>query len=865
MSEKGPLKLGAIHPLTGRQWELGKEDTWPDLEIVLPFNRRVTDNTATIIGPAVSAESVGGYDTLHSLNKVEVYDLIHNRVVPNVKGVWAAGPAGDTSRIHLLGDNPFSWLVPHGDTISTAFEDPGRVVEQSFGQGEAEVFTDERRFGEVLVKPAASADLITLFHPPLPTRVMKSSNFVLRFRTLYGAPIYIDQLALVILGRDVGGGQGPSFTIAEGGSVTQTFVGPVLGDVSLIYASVALSSPVDHVGVDSPKGVPLLVYRIRYREARKRVVVWGEKAILVPGRYRITVEGESKGTSSVGLPPTKTVKWRVIKEFGVKYPETLRPYIIYSTVGDDRIFFTEPLPPPPSILSWNPTLQGVGFPAYRKYLPVVRFLVPYMSTIFPTIKMKVAYEKGSPPSVLTDDVAPIPNPDGDSSLPQKSKDWVVAAGGSVAPDQEIIFTKALPQEGMAKVVLSFALPTGEEAKLDEWSCYFSKFDSFSQHVAWGGKCLQVYYDSAGRHVVPSCPIISPFVIVTLKRTGNRMEALPEAATYRLEPAFEASKVLLLGAAASEGVQPYPDELTSVPLDWRLPSSLLEGLAALDQQTGVRFARFAQDTGVRFNEGGGDKLDGIQDTVETCTVEAVVDSQKRPYALWLRTAEPVDWRRISGTLKINHVEQTGVCPTAYAHRLPMDLTIDILPSPDATSAFLVGSFAGTTTLLPRGEYELTLFFDPYRAGLPKLRPGLGVGSVPEQAKMKFIQPFGLDWSLPSTGVVIPAGLLERVIEVLHLPGPGPDPEKIFRLYEDYVRSERAVAARPQVMTALQISSQARPSEGKPLDSKPRVTSAEAAKPGAAAVVRGSNPSNTVAQAGISERRKTKGAPKEARNR
>ena len=57
MSNSGNLsKLGAIHPMTGRQWELGRGETWPDVEIVIPFGVQVTDNTATIIGPVVSSQ-----------------------------------------------------------------------------------------------------------------------------------------------------------------------------------------------------------------------------------------------------------------------------------------------------------------------------------------------------------------------------------------------------------------------------------------------------------------------------------------------------------------------------------------------------------------------------------------------------------------------------------------------------------------------------------------------------------------------------------------------------------------------------------------------------------------------------------------
>ena len=217
-------------------------------------------------------------------------------------------------------------------------------------------------------------------------------------------------------------------------------------------------------------------------------------------------------------------------------------------------------------------------------------------------------------------------------------------------------------------------------------------------------------------------------------------------------------------------EPFPEELTTPPASWRLHSTMTNWLHALDGVSGDRFSRFADATGARFNAGAGDALDGINDTVDQTTVEAVVDAQGRPLALWLRTPEPVDWRRVSAELRIRHVEQSGDCPTSYEERNPLDLDIEILPSPDASSAFLVGSLAGHRTRLPRGEYTLTLTFDTQLASLPHLRPTVAVGTVPEQVTMKFIQPSGQPWPLPSTGIEIPAGLLDRLARLYEIDWP-----------------------------------------------------------------------------------------------
>jgi hypothetical protein len=68
------------------------------------------------------------------------------------------------------------------------------------------------------------------------------------------------------------------------------------------------------------------------------------------------------------------------------------------------------------------------------------------------------------------------------------------------------------------------------------------------------------------------------------------------------------------------------------------------------------------SGVRFNDGAGDPLDGIHDTVRETTIEAVVDARMRPYAFWVRTPEPVDWRRVAATVHVRHVTPESGCPS-----------------------------------------------------------------------------------------------------------------------------------------------------------------------------------------------------------
>ena len=67
------IRTGALHALSGRQWDLVDpsdnpvDQPWPDVHLVIHFSRRVTDETGKVLGPVVAAENNGGYDVFHRL------------------------------------------------------------------------------------------------------------------------------------------------------------------------------------------------------------------------------------------------------------------------------------------------------------------------------------------------------------------------------------------------------------------------------------------------------------------------------------------------------------------------------------------------------------------------------------------------------------------------------------------------------------------------------------------------------------------------------------------------------------------------------------------------------------------------------
>jgi hypothetical protein len=343
---------------------------------------------------------------------------------------------------------------------------------------------------------------------------------------------------------------------------------------------------------------------------------------------------------------------------------------------------------------------------------------------------------------------PTANADGESSTlapAEEFRDWI---GCTVQPDEELVLD-ALPLSGSAQVRVLFEPPGQPAIVLDSWECYVSQFQSFTEHLALAHEKIATSYDAAGPHAPPLC-----FTALTrLTIGGNHMDT--DAASFRA-PALRRvrSGPLLAGGYPSLTTNPFPEELTAPPLSWRLPAQLGQHLST-GAPRAISYARFAHDTGARFSTDPANPLFGINNTVSQTRIEAIADGAGRLLALWLRTPEPVDWRRVSLSLRIRHLGGGGACPTGYAHRLPLDLDVETLPSPDGSSAFLIGKLSGIRTLLPRGEYALALSFDPATAGLPKLRPSVVVGPTPETLELKLLNAGGPDWPLPAEAIAVPA--------------------------------------------------------------------------------------------------------------
>lgn len=770
------IRTGALHALSGRQWDLVEpsanavDQPWPDVHIVVHFSRRVTDETGKVLGAAVAAENNGGYDVFHRLTMLELTDVVNGVPVEGIQAAWAESPDGETAQLHVLAQDPYSWLF-WNESVSSAIGAPVPATAlQLFGLGEEAVFETPRRFGKVEIAPAGPAALGNAYSFALPRRTIACAEMTLLLRAPGGQPVFADEFRFYVLEhRTVPTSEAfvslPDMSFpAVPASFTEIFPDLYLVGYEVTIPPGTAIDRVRLVGQVAAAGTvqAIVLYGVLFREVPVPSQTCQERVILTPGRYRLDLAGATSAVSVDGNAEPEPLDWSLVQEFEVIFPYSLRPYLRDTTVGDSRLFRD-------AAFAWDPTLYGIGFPAYRGYLPAIRFIVPYLSAMFPTLRFRLAYEEEGGP-VYSFTAEPVPAAGGDNSLLEPAQDFLDWVGCPVGIDEELLATEPLPQAGGAEVRLIFDAPGGQSTVLDSWNCVVSRFLGFAEQMTLGQTTLRRIYDADGPHALPPC--FTPGNLGFANRRsigGGRLDPPAFAATPVLPPPGPGPLLpadFLIGANP-----PFPDELDEPPLNWRLPSTLAAHLEDDSVPLPVAFARFAADSGAVFSDLPGNPMFGLANPVEETAVEGIADGAGRLFAIWLRTPEPVDWRRCAASLRIRHLVDDDGCSRDYAYRRPMDLAVEMLPGPDASSAFLVGSLGNIRTRLPRGEYELVLSFDPAAADLPRLRPGPAVTGPKETVMLKFLQMNGLAWPLPNAAVAVPGHMLARLMAAAERSEPG----------------------------------------------------------------------------------------------
>lgn len=770
------IRTGALHARSGRQWDLVEpsnnpiDQPWPDVQLVIHFSRRVTDETGKVLGPAVVAENNGGYDVFHRLMTLELTDITNGVVIEGVQAVWAKSPDGKTAQLHVLAQDPYSWLF-WNESVSSAIEIPEpETVLQLFGLGEEVMFETPRRFGKIEVAPAEPAALSHAYSFALPRRTITCADMTLLLRAPGGQPIFADQFRFYVIEHRTARTSQALINLPDMPfpAIPALFT-KIFPDLYLVGYEVTIpaGTAIDKLRLVSQAEVAgivqdIVLYGVLFREVPVPAQACQERVILTPGRYRLDLAGTTSAVSVDGNAEPEPLDWSLAQEFEVVFPYSLRPYLRDTTVGDSRLFRDAPF-------AWDPTLHGIGFPAYRGYLPAVRFIVPYLSAMFPTLRFRLAYEEESG-SVYSFTAEPGPTAGGGNSLLEPTQDFLDRVGCPIESDEELLATELLPQTGGAEVRLIFDAPDGQSTVLDSWNCVVSRFLGFAEQMALGQTTLRQIYDADGPHTISPCFIPGNLGFANRRSIGGGRLDPPAFTTVPVSPP-PGPGPLLPGRFPIGANPPFPDELDEPPLNWRLPGILAAHLEDDSVALPVAFARFTVDSGAVLSDLPDNPMFGLTNPVEETVVEGIADGSGRLFAIWLRTPEPVDWRRCTVSLRIRHLVDDDGCSRDYAYRRPMDLTVEMLPGPDASSAFLVGSLAGIRTRLPRGEYELVLSFDPAAAELPRLRPGPAIVGPKETVMLNFLQVSGLTWPLPNAAVSVPGQMLARLMAAAERSEPG----------------------------------------------------------------------------------------------
>jgi hypothetical protein len=311
------MDLGALHPITGRQWKLVDDQSqaiWPDACLIVPFSERVKDDTKKVINPFDEKVVHGGWTVDSRLAVLELTDLVQNATVPGVAGVWAIGPGGDMPVLHVLGDDPFGWLTPHLDVAASVSTPVEPLRAQWFGPGPAEQFSTPRRFGEVVITPTGDpARLLTAPLPWLKTRMLQAPGAELAFSYPSGDPIIVDHLRFGVLVSDI-----EKFEEAWKPTESST---PLPRGWWYCVLNISTGGGTDAVVIPYAGSIVWVQYR-----HRPLAVAIPERITLQPGHYELMLKGKTTGAAPAGFQNTADKEWSATQRFWVPSIVTMRPW-----------------------------------------------------------------------------------------------------------------------------------------------------------------------------------------------------------------------------------------------------------------------------------------------------------------------------------------------------------------------------------------------------------------------------------------------------------------------------------------------------------------------------------------------------------
>ena len=691
----------------------------------------------------------GGYTITHRLTRLQVNEIDDEgsgRPVRGLNGGWAAidgEPGGVTHRLHLPMRTPFDWLNPYPTLRHLATPAVERSTVVGFGTGDTEVVLAPlpiepvvvlpsltarpewpnriapRRFAPLVsgagLKPGEAAQLERMMGEGSSTRALiaargdESVQIRLRFAVTDddGSPVHVIGAAVVItsaLPLDPSTVLDASTVQADGSwarldgwfaAINDNLDAGESGFTSTVDVTSA-RGPFDELtlSLSSMDAFEVEVAAVVLRHPGAEALGGTDPEPWRPGRYELSIAGTTT-VAGHGLT-SHDHAWAHSQPFEVVAIPTLRPYVFDTTLGDSRMFRGE-------TAHWNPTPFGLGFPAYRQHRGVVRLRSPRVDKL---AAFRAPDDADGEPEITVvidgHDVTPSFRPTAQWPVTEAIQAWLRNHGrrpmanerARSQPPQELVFDAPTGHLAAGTTTVSTltiertwrdADGTRESTKLDEWAFAVSRFDSIDDHLRLPNALAVVdtAYSHRGRaRLVPPPPL----TIVS--------EDAPELG---FEVGGDVSAETVDALLENDGRPERALEAKDVPRGWRLDESLTsivrgpDGDGALGPWSALGFLRAAHWAGIRV--GTGVPMDGLLEPPSETEIALVKTPYggERPLMLWLRTPEPIDWRRMQASITVLPVRAAdGKPPGTYqaeaAERLRF--SVDTLPSPDGSSVLLL---------------------------------------------------------------------------------------------------------------------------------------------------------------------------------
>ena len=703
------LPIPHIHWASGITGQLDPAGSkvWPDVSFELPFIRHARGQNIIVNIPAnAGVHDEGGITTTHDITKLQIYavDAVTGAEtsVPSVHAAWLMGKVGDgagnSNRLSIPCNDPLGWLTRHETSAPDHATQTDLLKLQTFGSGPGI---------DLPVDAATNLAIYQAEHVEVsshdPMRLVAAPWALNYGRCLVGrgmavriTPVDPADPTLIVIGYQLRvaspWGRRPRLSVTSGGSITSSTELARFPDGTSEWC-VEIARQVG----DYPNA---LEFGAGEQELRLLAVGYlmsaaqmspGTRTVLIPGHYRLRVEGTSESKFD-GRSGGVTTWPPVQRDFEVVRPP-LRPYLRYTTSGDERLFgLRSP--------GWNPNPLGSGFGHYRGHRGLIRSRVSYLSAIYP--ELWISANAGNAPKLIP----ATPASEGTIAGSEASQEWKRMAGAVPEVEEELVFdidhpTPADPTVPYIDTIRIFVSDVNDTTGSDidpahpfeEWTYRISRHADSVEHLKPANDVLSRAYGPFGSEDLDEAP----------------------------------------GGPVPAGLNIPGTPLAQMQAGWALPDALASQAGVGEVRAGLNFLRIIEWCGV-FHADPSPAEDGILGRPTETEIAILLDSGRSPVALLIRTDEPCDWRRVSVDLVAEDRNKTNA-----------RFTSRVTPSPDGCAAIVMFEASGVAVRIPKGSLALQFTFALQMTGMPRLTRADVAAQAVEQFNLTFTQPFGRTWN------------------------------------------------------------------------------------------------------------------------